>query len=130
MRPKNTAFFGAECLRSAGCRGGEAADGAFVRGGQGDVVDGAERHPALRRLQRGKRVGRKDAEGDAMVGERVVEGEEQSRVRGAGGEDGEFPQAAPARTGLLFQQKLAITNDPGAVFGESDRFPTWFFDWE
>ena len=57
-----------------------------------------------------------------MMGEWVFEREKQARFRYGGDKLGQFPEAAPARPCLLFEQEFAFPDDPLAVFGQLDGF--------
>ncbi|MEY2599668.1 MAG: hypothetical protein RLZZ142_1927, partial [Verrucomicrobiota bacterium] len=61
----------------------------------------------------------KDAEGDLVMGERVGGLEDGSEGWG-GGEGGEFPEAAGAASGVLFEQQGVVVEDPGGVFLKRD----------
>ena len=65
-----------------------------------------------------------------MMGERVGEKGERIGECRLFGKCGQFPQAAPACAGLLFEQDAAAFHDPGAVFAECEGLGAWLLDWE
>ena len=71
-----------------------------------------------------------DGEMHAVVREGINEEGERLGDGGLIGGRGEFPEAAPAGAGLLFEEKMATARDPGAVFAEGDSFGAGLFDGE
>ncbi len=105
-------------------------DRAAVRGGERDIGEFGEEEPLVRRAEpRGNGRG-ENGERDAVMRERVGEEGERFGDWRLLEQRGEFPQAAPAGAGLLFEENAAAAHDPRAVFAHGDGFRAGLFDGE
>ncbi len=90
---------------------------AAVRRGERDFGERSDRMPREIFAQRQSCVLREDAECHAVMSEGVFEREQRCSIR-RGGERGEFPQAAPALAGLVFEEDASAAHSPRAMLGE------------
>ncbi len=106
----------------------QAVDRAAMRGGERHVCQFGEEKPLLVSVEPGRHWNIEDREMNAMMRERVGEKGERFGAGGRAGDGGQFPEAAPAGAGLLFEQEMASARDPGAIFAERDGFRAGSFD--
>ena len=57
----------------------------------------------------------------------ILKGEQELRFRTALGKPGQFPEAAPAGAGLLFQEQPPLIGDPCAVLNQGNGFAARLF---
>ena len=105
-------------------------DGAAVRGGERHVGQFGEEEPLLISLEAARGGDIENGQRHAMVREGISEEGQRFGDGRWAGQRGEFPQAAPACAGLLFEEDAASAHDPRAVFTHGDGLGAGFFNGE